>query len=314
MGTWRPIVLAFGAAFATLAVVGGFNGIDRRAANAKAGIFDHVSIAYRDNDVLLQHACKGRVTHSFSVADRAVLKNLTLLGTDLSNRDPLSALLPHKQIITGFLGGSAGGLTLSKMLQGSTEGALATSKGKAAAALVAVFGGVSGYTLGYWLIGDAFVKCDSQVTLDILDSVVGWKEIERAYFNMSLISMLQTYPDGYWEKAKSGKLTFEQPLRDPLFKCEIPVVAAFAPLVRKAEDLNSTFSVEDFIDLRRLTALYRQLIALPEYNVVRSFGDDQTVFRSLLPLYKAMPATIAGTLPAACDELQKAAERLPTAN
>lgn len=282
MDNWRPAVVAFGAAFATLAVIGGFNGIERRAANAKAGIFDHVSVVYRGGDVLLQHECDGRITHAFSVADQGVLKNLALLPTDLSSRDPLSAALPHKQLITTFLGGSAGGITLTKMLQSSAEGAVAASKGKALAAIVAVLGGVSGYTLGYWLIGDALVSCDSQVTLDILDDDAGWKEIERAYFNMALVSMLQIYPDGYWEKkSASAPMSFELPTGDPMFRCEIAVVAGFAPLIWKAESLNSTFTVEDFTNLRRLSALYRELIVLPEYNVVRSFGDDQALFRSL---------------------------------
>ncbi len=130
----------FFSVFLLLLIVGLLSGYSDHKDIQKAITIKNTTVRMYDGNAFLAFSCGGETRHLFNTETNALSSNPNQLA-ELSILPIVFSFQKHKDVILAAIGGTSGGLTLSKISK--------LKSGRNIAAIVLGFG--SGYLVGYWI-------------------------------------------------------------------------------------------------------------------------------------------------------------------
>lgn len=217
MNTVSDFLKLFIPAFLFFVLVGAVAGYDARPQHLLKRITQDLQLINQEGVYSLVHTCdinKKQYHYSVDTNKWKITGSLFLVSSSVQSSlaIPLARFEEYHSIVVSLLGGATGGASLQSVLKKPAKTNITTHIKKSVAWIV---GGISGYSLGYWLGSNYDIGCGSEVFTRTINDKKNWQQMERSRLLMSMF-VLENIVDAHLSATGNAIYDWQ---KDPAFMC-----------------------------------------------------------------------------------------------
>lgn len=204
-------------AFLLFALVGAVAGYDARPQHLLKRITQDLKVINQENVYSLVHVCdinKKQYHYSVDTNKWKIIGSLFLVPSSVESSlvIPLARFEEYHSIVVSLLGGATGGVSLQSVLKKPAKTNITTHIKKSVAWII---GGISGYSLGYWVGSNYDIGCGSEIFTRTINDKQNWQQMEKSRLLMSMF-VLENIVDAHLSVTGNAIYDWQ---KDPAFLC-----------------------------------------------------------------------------------------------